>query len=72
MPENSKTVTPFNGPIGIYYWKTLNLTNKFGRSDNEEINAINIASAVNIPNNCVGKKLDKANIEKPDAIVAAV
>jgi len=34
----------------LYYWKTLNFTNKFGRRDNEEIKAINIASAVNIPN----------------------
>ena len=34
--------------------------------------AINIAKAVNTPNNLVGKKLDKASIEKPAAIVAAV
>ena len=72
IPENSKTVTPFNGPIGIYYWKTLNLTNKFGRRDNEEMKAINIANAVNIPKSWVGKKLDNDNIEKPVAIVAAV
>ena len=44
----TQTVTPFNGPIRIYYWKTLNLTNKFGRRDNEEMKAINIAT-VNIP-----------------------
>jgi hypothetical protein len=56
----------------LYYWKTLNFTNKFGRRDNEEIKAINIASAVNIPNSWVGKKLERDNIEKPVAIVAAV
>ena len=50
IPENSNTLIPFNGPMKLYYWKTLNFTNKFGRRDNEEIKAINIASAVNIPN----------------------
>jgi hypothetical protein len=33
---------------------------------------MSIASAVKTPNNLVGKKLDKAKIEKPAAIVAAV
>jgi hypothetical protein len=72
IPENSKTLMPFNGPILICYWKTLNLTNKFGKRDNEEIKATNIARAVKIPNNCVGKKFDKDKIEKPVAMVAAV
>jgi len=56
----------------LYYWKTLNLTNKFGKSDKEDIKATNIARAVNIPNSWVGKKFDKDKIEKPVAIVAAV
>jgi hypothetical protein len=63
---------PFSGPILICYWKTLNLTNKFGKRVNDEIKATNIAKAVKIPNNCVGKKFDKDKIEKPVAIVAAV
>jgi len=34
--------------------------------------AINIANAVKIPNNWVGKKLERYRIENPVAIVVAV
>ena len=50
IPENSNILIPCSGPMYLYYWKTLNLTNKFGKSDKDDIKATNIAKAVNIPN----------------------
>ena len=50
----------------------MNLTNKFGSNESDEIKATNIAIAVKIPKSLVGKKFDNARIENPAAIVAAV
>tara|TARA_Y100000739_G_scaffold142943_1_gene123230 strand:- start:6 stop:152 length:147 start_codon:yes stop_codon:yes gene_type:complete len=48
------------------------LTNRLGKSVNEETKDNTIANAVNSPNKIVGKKFDKERIEKPAAIVVAV
>jgi len=52
--------------------KRLDLTNKFGSKVKDEMKEIMRAMLVKIPNRTVGKKLEKAKIEKPIAIVAAV
>jgi len=48
------------------------LTNKFGSNVSDDIKEIINAMLVKIPNSTVGKKLEKASIEKPIEIVAAV
>ena len=52
--------------------KRLDLTNKFGSKVRDEMKEIMRAMLVKIPNRTVGKKLERAKIEKPIAIVAAV
>tara|TARA_B100001250_G_C19240793_1_gene546417 strand:- start:9 stop:203 length:195 start_codon:yes stop_codon:yes gene_type:complete len=62
----------FNGPIYLYYSKTLYFTNRLGSKVSELIKASIIAIDVNTPNSTVGKKFDKDKIQKPAAIVDAV
>ena len=50
----------------------LNFFNKLGNVNRTPIIATIIAMEVNIPNNIVGIKLDRAKIEKPNAIVIEV
>ena len=48
------------------------MTNKFGNNVSDDRNEISKAMLVNKPKSIVGKKFEKANIEKPTEIVAAV